>query len=82
MEESRHSAQRETDLALSRADEAARIQIHLVPGDALQAVLTEIVRDRVQLLIVGKHSRSGDEAAHWLLGSVAVRLAYHAVRTY
>ncbi len=77
-QDTRQSAQRETTLALQSNDEAAQIKIHLVSGDPLKAVLTEIVRDRVQLLMVGKQARSAEEAAHRLLGSVAVRLAYHA----
>lgn len=78
VEDARLGAQRDTDEVLRTVQEYAEIRTHLVSGEPLAVVLTEIVRDRVQLLIVGKHSQRANETGHDLLGSVGVRIAYHA----
>lgn len=74
----RQAAEVRVDAVLRRVDGSARIHKHLVPGEPLSVVLTEIVCDRVQLLVVGKHVHQVTEPEHALVGSVGLRLVYHA----
>jgi nucleotide-binding universal stress UspA family protein len=74
--QSRAGAQRAMDELLKVS--STRIQTHLMPGEPLNVVLTQIIRDRAQLLVIGKHAESITESDHALVGSVGLRLAYHA----
>jgi universal stress protein E len=76
--ESRASAQRAVDAVLKSVESSVPMRVHLMPGEPLRVVLTQVVRDRAHLLVVGKHARGVTETEHALLGSVGVRLAYHA----
>lgn len=76
--EARESAQRAVEALLKPIESSAPMRIHLVQGEPLRAVLTQIVRDRAHLLVVGKHAQSIAETDHALVGSVGLRLAYHA----
>jgi nucleotide-binding universal stress UspA family protein len=74
----KESAETRVDAVLRTVDGSARVHVHLVAGDPLPVVLTEIVCDRAQLLVVGKHTQRITDSTHALVGSVGFRLAYHA----
>jgi len=76
--DSRASAQREIDMVIKAAEHTSPMRVHLMPGEPLRVVLTQIVRERVHLLVVGKHAERIADAGHGLVGSVGFRLAYHA----
>jgi len=76
--ESRASAHREVDTVLKAVGHSTPMHVDLMPGEPLRVVLTQIVRERVDLLVVGKHAQGVAETAHALVGSVGFRLAYHA----
>ncbi len=76
--DSRASAQREVDTVLEAVGHSTPLHVDLLPGEPLRVVLTQTVRERAQLLVVGKHAQGVAETAHALLGSVGFRLAYHA----
>jgi len=74
---SEESSVRSAISALLGAGEATtQIHAHVVRGAPLSVIIDEIQRYRPQVLIVGRHEQHGDADA--LLGSVGVRLAYHA----
>ena len=75
--QARASAQREVDAVLKAAERSTPMNVHLMPGEPLRVVLTQIVRERVHLLVVGKHAQGIAENGHGLVGSVGFRLAYH-----
>lgn len=76
--QSRAHAQHGIDAVLKSLDGVVPAHVHLMPGEPLRVVLTQIVRDRAQLLVVGKHAETVTEWGHALVGSVGLRLAYHA----
>jgi nucleotide-binding universal stress UspA family protein len=55
-----------------------RLHAHLVRGEAVAAVLAEIDRLHPDLVVVGKHEHPPREHLTSSLGSVALRIAYHA----
>ena len=78
IEASKAHAETMIQTAISAADPAADIRVHLVRGEPLAAILTKIVEIGVQLLVVGKRDHQPGDSAHSLFGSIGVRLAYHA----
>ncbi len=78
VEDARVGAQQTTDEVVRTIQGYSEVRTHVISGEPLAVVLTEIVRDRVQLLVVGKHGQRPDETGHALFGSVGVRIAYHA----
>jgi nucleotide-binding universal stress UspA family protein len=76
--DARANAQRAVEAVLKSVESSSPIRVHLMQGEPLRAVLTQIVRDRSHLLVVGKHVQSVTETDHALVGSVGLRLAYHA----
>jgi len=78
-DEVRKTAQRFVDDVVSEAAASGlRLHAHLVCGEAVGAVLAEIDRCRPDLVVVGKHEHPPREALITALGSVAMRIAYHA----
>lgn len=57
---------------------AQRVHAHLVCGEAVSAVLAEIDRCKPEVVVVGKHGHPPRERHLRSLGSVALRIAYHA----
>lgn len=55
-----------------------RLHAHLVCGEPVGAVLAEIARCQPDLVVVGKHEHPPREQHLSALGSVALRIAYHA----
>ena len=55
-----------------------RLHAHLVCGEPVGALLAEIERRRPDLVVVGKHQHPPREHHLDSLGSVALRIAYHA----
>jgi len=55
-----------------------RLHAHLVCGEPVSAVLTEVGRCAPELIVVGKHGHPPREHLVRSLGSVALRIAYHA----
>jgi nucleotide-binding universal stress UspA family protein len=79
MDEVRNMAQGFLDEVLYEAAASGqRLHAHLVCGEPVSAVLAEIDRYRPDLIIVGKHEHPQREQFTATLGSVAVRIAYHA----
>ncbi len=76
--QSRRSAEHEVEMVLEAVEHAPQVHVHLMPGEPLRVVLTQMVRDRAHLLVVGKHAQGVAETGHGLVGSVGLRLAYHA----
>jgi nucleotide-binding universal stress UspA family protein len=76
--ESRASAQQSVEALLKSVPGSGAMRVHLLPGEPLRVVVTQIVRDRTHLLVVGKHPQNATEADHAMVGSVGFRLAYHA----
>jgi nucleotide-binding universal stress UspA family protein len=72
------SAQHATDAVLGDTAVSAHIHVRLVRGEALTVILEEMNRDGVQIVVVGKHDHRPDQSAHALIGSIGVRVAYHA----
>ena len=54
------------------ASQGLRVMAHLAVGSPYQEIIRRAKRDRVQLIVVGTHGRTGVE--HLLLGSVAERI--------
>lgn len=55
-----------------------RLHAHLVCGEPVSAVLNEVSRCAPELVVVGKHGHPPREQLLRPLGSVALRIAYHA----
>lgn len=55
-----------------------RLHAHLVCGEPVTAVLSEVTRCAPELIVVGKHGHPPREQLLRPLGSVALRIAYHA----
>jgi nucleotide-binding universal stress UspA family protein len=55
-----------------------RLHTHLVCGEPVSAVLGEVSRCTPELVVVGKHGHPPREQLLRSLGSVALRIAYHA----
>lgn len=55
-----------------------RLHAHLVCGEAVGALLTEIEARKPDVVILGKHQHPPREVHLAALGSVAMRVAYHA----
>jgi nucleotide-binding universal stress UspA family protein len=55
-----------------------RLHGHLVRGEPVSAVLAEVSRCMPELIVVGKHGHPPREHHLRSLGSVALRVAYHA----
>lgn len=78
-EEVRKTAQAFVDEVLNEvAASGKRLHAHLVCGEPVGAVLAEIDRCRPDLVVVGKHEHPPREHLTAALGSVALRIAYHA----
>ena len=78
-EEVRTAAARFIGAVLDEPDGSAqRLHAHLIRGEAVAAVLAEIDRLRPDLVVVGKHEHPPREQLAISLGSVAMRIAYHA----
>jgi nucleotide-binding universal stress UspA family protein len=77
-EDQEKSVQNAIGALLCAGEATTQIHAHVIRGAALPIILTEITRHGSQVLIVGRHEHHPDGAVHALMGSVAVRLAYHA----
>jgi universal stress protein E len=55
----------------------SRVHMHLVHGDPLGTLVTEIARYAPQLVIVGRHESDRGQSAREFRGSTALRMAYH-----
>jgi nucleotide-binding universal stress UspA family protein len=55
-----------------------RLHAHLVCGEPVSAVLSEVSRCAPEVIVVGKHGHPPREQLVRSLGSVALRIAYHA----
>jgi nucleotide-binding universal stress UspA family protein len=55
----------------------SRIHMHLVHGNPLGTLVTEIARHAPQVVVVGRHDSDPGQSAHDLNGSTALRMAYH-----
>jgi universal stress protein A len=60
------------------AGSRGRITEHLVSGSPVDVILDLVERDNFDLVVMGTHGRTG--LSHWLLGSVAERVARGATR--
>lgn len=78
-EEVRNAAKGVIDEILNDgAGSGQRLHGHLVCGEPVGAVLAEIGRCQPDLVVVGKHEHPPREQHLSALGSVALRIAYHA----
>jgi len=57
---------------------STKVRSHVVQGEPLAVVLTEIVRSGADILVVGKHDHRPEHGTHAVYGSVGLRMAYHA----
>jgi nucleotide-binding universal stress UspA family protein len=58
--------------------EGLRLHAHLINGEPVSAVLTEIANNKPDLVILGKHRHPPRDVHLASFGSVAFRIAYHA----
>lgn len=78
-EDVRSAAKSFIDQVLDNTNGASqRIHAHLIRGEAVAAVLAEIRRLQPDLVVVGKHEHPPRDHLTSSLGSVAMRIAYHA----
>lgn len=78
-DEARKAAKSSVDDVLSdAATPGRRLHAHLVCGEPITAVLAEIDRCRPELVVVGKHQNAPRESATRFVGTIALRIAYHA----
>jgi nucleotide-binding universal stress UspA family protein len=78
-EDVRSGAKAFIDEVLNDSDGSAqRSHAHLVRGEAVAAVLAQIDRLQPDIVVVGKHEHPPREHLTSSLGSVAMRIAYHA----
>lgn len=71
-------AQAETQQFLAALDPAVRatLKVHVVEGEASTAITETATRDKMDLIVMGTHGRTG--LAHLALGSVAEKVVRHA----
>ena len=79
-EEARRAAQNSVAAVLEApaATPERRLHTHLVCGEPISAILAEIDRCRPEFVVVGKHKSTPRESPTRFVGTVALRLAYHA----
>ena len=79
-EEARRAAQNSIAavLEVAAATPERRLHTHLVCGEPISAILAEINRCRTELVVVGKHKSTPRESPTRFVGTIALRLAYHA----
>lgn len=79
-EDARKAAQRCVDDVLTNTtNPRLRLHAYLVCGEPISAVLAEIDRRQPQLVIVGQHRNVPRESATRFVGTIALRIAYHAM---
>ncbi|HEU4624128.1 MAG TPA: universal stress protein [Steroidobacteraceae bacterium] len=66
------------ELVAATGETHLRLHAHLVCGEAVSAVLDEIALRRPDVVILGKHQHPTRDVGLTPLGSVALRVAYHA----
>jgi nucleotide-binding universal stress UspA family protein len=66
------------DLVAATGETDLRLHAHLVCGDTVGAILAEIAVRKPDVVILGKHQHPPREVRLVALGSVALRVAYHA----
>lgn len=62
----------------SRPETVKRLHAQVVCGEPISALLAEIGRCQPQLVVVGQHRRAPRETDTRFVGTIALRLAYHA----
>jgi nucleotide-binding universal stress UspA family protein len=78
-EDVRAAAKRFIDAVLDESNGSGqRVHAHLVRGEAVAAVLSAVDRLQPDLVVVGKHEHPPRQQLTSALGSVAMRIAYHA----
>jgi universal stress protein E len=70
-------ARESLDSLLAAAAPDSHIQLHLVRGNPLGAMVTEIARHGPQLVAIGRQESELGQSPHESLGTMALRLAYH-----
>lgn len=79
IEEARKGARNFVDEVLNgRPETMKRLHAHVVCGEPISALLAEIDRCQPQLVVVGQHRRAPRETSTRFVGTIALRLAYHA----
>jgi len=66
------------DKLLSAAVPDSHTHLHLVYGNPLGVLVTEIARHNPQLLVVGRRESERGQSPRESSGSTALRMAYHA----
>jgi nucleotide-binding universal stress UspA family protein len=66
-------------LVRTRSEGRQRLHPHVVYGEPVAAVLAEMSALHPDLLVIGKHEHAPREPGPLPLGSVALRIAYHAM---
>jgi nucleotide-binding universal stress UspA family protein len=62
---------------LSAAAPDSRVHLHLVHGNPLGVLVTEIARHGPQLVVIGRQQSGRGQSPHESLGTMALRMAYH-----
>jgi universal stress protein E len=62
---------------LSAAAPDSRVHLHLVPGNPLGVLVTEIARHGPQLVVIGRQESGPGHSPSESLGTMALRMAYH-----
>jgi nucleotide-binding universal stress UspA family protein len=79
IDEARQAAQRAVDRMFKQTEPSTQaLHVHLVRGEPIVALLAEIERCAPELVVVGKHQTLPLERATRFVGTIALRLAYHA----
>jgi len=71
------AARASLDKVITSGAPEARVHFHLAHGHPLAVLVTEVARHGPQLVVVGRHESARGRPQRELLGSMALRMAYH-----
>lgn len=78
VEEACRAARDSVEQVLLDVPSSGRVQTHLVCGEPVGALLSEIERLAPEIVVLGRHQAVPREAATRVVGTIVLRVAYHA----
>ncbi len=77
MQQARKAAQTMSQDLLGAAQGAAKMHAHIVSGEPVATLLSEVTAREPQLVVVGRRKSLGPLGMHGTMGGIGFRIAYH-----